>query len=235
MAGSDSKVYCHPVGELPLLTTHQAKIFTFDSESLRDWILWLNTWRMTASEDEAVQRRATVARAEALQTPAKSNPNNITEKLENLFFDTMEVTVLQVQTLDLTGGLEVYKKIWSAAAAASSIAMITGFQVGPLIESIVNHQEKATELLHSLSDLFHTDHKWLVSNMETTKARITELEILDLKSFPDLRQAISQGLSELSSLKESTNPAVIGPCCRRTLPVIPLSSTIFFKFEQVPE
>ena len=166
---------------------HQAKIFTFDSESLGDWILWLNTWRMTASEDEAIQRRATVARTKALQTSAKYNPNSIGGKLDNLFFDTMEVTVPQVQTVDLARGLEVYENVWSAAADMADMAMPTGFKVKPLIESIVNCQEKAMELLHSFSGLFHTDRKCLVSNMETTKARITELEILDLKSFPDLR------------------------------------------------
>ena len=165
---------------------------------------------MMASEDEAAQRRATVARAKALQTPGKANPNDIVEKLDNLFFDTMEVTVPKDQTVDLAGGLEVYENVWSAAAAMADVAMPTGFKVRPLIESIVNHQEKAMELLHSFSGLFHMDCKWVVSNMETTEARITELEILGLKSFLDLRLEISQGLSELSSIKENISPIVIG-------------------------
>ena len=205
-AGSDSKVYCHPVGELSLLTTHQTKILTFESESLGDWISWLNTWRMTASEDEAAQRRAKLAKAKALQTPAKTNPNDIVDKLDNLFFDTMEVTAPQVQTVDLAGGLEVYEKVWSAGAAAADIAMPTGFKVAPLVESIVNRQEKATELLHSFSGLFHTDRKWMVGNMETTEARITELEILDLKSFPDLKLKLSQVQSDVGMLKDRVSP-----------------------------
>ena len=208
-AGSDSKVYCHPVGDLSLLITHQSKIFTFESESLGDWISWLNTWRMTASEDEADERRAALARAKALQTPAKANPNDIVEKLDNLFFDTMEVTAPQVQTVDLAGGLEAYEKVWSAAGTTADLALPTGFKLGPLIESIVNRQEKATELLHSFSGLFHTDRKWMVNNMETTEARVTELEILGLRSFPNLRLELSQGLSELSSVKDSIRSIVI--------------------------
>ena len=209
-AGSDSKVYCSPVGELSLLATHQAKILSFESESLGDWISWLNTWRVTATEDEAAQRRANLAKAKALQTPAKANPNDIVEKLDNLFFDTMEVTAPQVQTVDLAGGLEAYESVWSAAATASDMALPSGFKVGPLIESIFNRQEKATELLHSFSGLFHTDRKWMVNNMETTEARVTELEILGLKSFPDLKLEMSQGLTEFSAIKDSVRPILNG-------------------------
>ena len=187
-----------------------SKIFTFESESLGDWISWLNTWRVTASEEEAYQRRATVARAKELQTPAKATQSDITEKLDNSFFNTMEVMAPQVQTADLAGGLEVYEKIWSHAAASGDIAMPTEFQVGPLIKSVVNRQEKPTELLHSFSGLFHTDRKWLVSNMETIKARVMELEILGLRTFPDVKQLVDHGLAELSSLKEIIEPAVIG-------------------------
>ena len=52
-AGLQSKVFCKLVGELLLSRSHKAKILTFESESLGDWISWLNTWRMTASDESS--------------------------------------------------------------------------------------------------------------------------------------------------------------------------------------
>ena len=38
---------------------------------------------------------------------------------------------------------------------------------------------------------------------------MTELDILGLRTFPDVKQSVDQGLAELSSLKESVKPMVI--------------------------
>ena len=70
----------------------------------------MNTWRVTSSEEEAYQCHATVARAKEFQTPAKANQDDITEKLDNLFFDTMEVAAPQVQRLTLLEALKIMRR-----------------------------------------------------------------------------------------------------------------------------
>ena len=79
------------------------------TDSLGDWISWLNTWKMSATEAEATHRRTTIKDAKMVQTPAKNCANDTERKIDMLFVDTLDAAGPNIETFDLEDHMAAYE------------------------------------------------------------------------------------------------------------------------------
>ena len=201
-AGSPTKVYCQPCGAPSLLATHRDAIMELVTDSLGDWISWLNTWKMSATEAEATLRRVTINEAKMAQTPAKNLANNTERKLDMLFIDTLDAAGPDIETFDLEDHVAAYEAMWRASAGSVDTELPATFALSTFIKDIATRQEKATALLHNLTGAVQADRKLLLSLGEATEVRVTELELLGLSSFPNIKEKVLQAASATTALED---------------------------------
>ena len=128
--------------------------------------------------------------------------------MDMLFVDTLDVAGPDIGTFNLDNHMAAYETMWQASASTMGTALPSSFALSTFIRDIASRQEKATALLHNFTGVVHADRKLFVDLGEATEVRVTELELLGLSSFPNIKEQVLQTASATTAVEDRVCPLV---------------------------